>query len=77
MGGLAVVLRRMRLSASPALTLIGLNLVLSFVVPNISILGHLGGLVAGAVATVTLVYAPRAPQPLAGGGDRTIVVTCS
>ena len=58
MGGLAVILRRMRLSARPALTLIGINLVLSFVVPNISILGHLGGLVAGAIGTAVLVYSP-------------------
>jgi membrane associated rhomboid family serine protease len=58
MGALAVVLRRMRLSARPAVTLIVLNLVLSFVVPNISILGHLGGLVSGAVASALLVYAP-------------------
>jgi membrane associated rhomboid family serine protease len=58
MGGLAVVLRRMRMSARPALTLIGLNLVLGFVVPDISILGHLGGLVAGAVAAAVLVYSP-------------------
>jgi membrane associated rhomboid family serine protease len=58
MGALAVVLRRMRLSARPALALIAVNLVLSFVVPNISILGHLGGLVAGAVASAALVYAP-------------------
>jgi membrane associated rhomboid family serine protease len=58
MGGLAVVLRRLRLSARPALTLIGLNLVLSFVVPGISILGHLGGLVTGAAASAVLVHAP-------------------
>jgi membrane associated rhomboid family serine protease len=58
MGALAVVLARMRLSARPAVTLIVLNLVLSFVVPNISILGHLGGLVCGAVASAVLVYAP-------------------
>jgi len=58
MGGLAVVLRRLRMSARPALTLIGLNLVLGFVVPDISILGHLGGLVAGALAAAVLVYSP-------------------
>jgi len=76
MGGLAVVLRRMRLSASPALTLIGLNLVLSFVVPNISILGHLGGLVAGAVATAALVYAPaRDRNRWQAAGIGAIVVT--
>jgi membrane associated rhomboid family serine protease len=58
MGGLAVLLRRMDLSLRPAVTLIVINLVISFVVPNISILGHVGGLVAGAAATAALVYAP-------------------
>ena len=59
MGGLAVVLLRLRRSPGPALTVILLNVVISFVVPGISIYGHLGGLVFGAVVTAGLVYAPR------------------
>jgi membrane associated rhomboid family serine protease len=59
MGGLAVVLIRMRRDPRPALTIIALNVIISFVVPGISILGHLGGLAAGAVTTAGLVYAPR------------------
>ena len=59
MGGLAVVLLRMRRDPRPALTIILLNVVISFVVPGISILGHLGGLVFGTAATAGLVYAPR------------------
>jgi membrane associated rhomboid family serine protease len=75
MGGLAVVLLRMKLSARPALTLIGLNLVLSFVVPDISILGHLGGLVAGAIGTVVLVYAPaRNRNGWQAGGIAALVI---
>jgi membrane associated rhomboid family serine protease len=58
MGGLAVVLRRLRQPPGPALTMIGINLVLSVVVPNISIWGHLGGLAVGAVVTAAMVYAP-------------------
>lgn len=58
MGGLAVVLRRLRHSPAPALSLIAVNIVISLVVPGISILGHLGGLVAGAIATATIVYSP-------------------
>jgi membrane associated rhomboid family serine protease len=54
MGGLAVVLIKLRLSPSPALTIILLNVVISFVVPNISILGHFGGLAFGAAATAAL-----------------------
>lgn len=58
MGGLAVVLMKMRLSPRPALTIILLNVVISFVVPNISILGHLGGLVFGAAITAAMLYTP-------------------
>ncbi|MGH3870893.1 MAG: rhomboid family intramembrane serine protease [Pseudonocardiaceae bacterium] len=59
MGGLAVVLLRLRRSPRPALTIIALNVIISFVVPGISILGHLGGLAFGAAVTAGLVYAPR------------------
>ncbi|MGH3944832.1 MAG: rhomboid family intramembrane serine protease, partial [Pseudonocardiaceae bacterium] len=59
MGGLAVVLMRMRRSPRPALTIILLNVVITFVVPGLSIFGHLGGLVFGAAVTAGLVYAPR------------------
>ena len=34
------------------------NIVISLVIPGISIIGHLGGLVVGAAATAALVYAP-------------------
>jgi membrane associated rhomboid family serine protease len=59
MGGLAVVLLRMRRSPGPALTIILLNVVISFALPSISILGHLGGLVFGTAVTAGLLYAPR------------------
>jgi membrane associated rhomboid family serine protease len=59
MGGLAVVLLRLRRSPRPALTIIALNVVITFVVPGLSIFGHLGGLIFGAAVTAGLVYAPR------------------
>lgn len=59
MGGLVMVLLRLRRDPRPALTIILLNVVISFVVPGISILGHLGGLVVGTAVTAGLVYAPR------------------
>jgi membrane associated rhomboid family serine protease len=59
MGGLAVVLMRLRLSPRPALTIIVLNVIISFAVPNISILGHLGGLACGAALTAAMVYGPK------------------
>lgn len=58
MGGLVVVLIRMRRSPRPALTIILLNVVITFVVPGISILGHLGGLAFGAAVTAGMVYSP-------------------
>ncbi len=58
MGGLAVVLMRLRMSPRPALTIILLNVIISVVLPNVSILGHLGGLAFGAAVTATVVYAP-------------------
>jgi membrane associated rhomboid family serine protease len=58
MGGLAVLLRRLNLPPGPAVSMIVINLVISFVVPGISVLGHLGGLVVGAVAAAAMVYAP-------------------
>jgi membrane associated rhomboid family serine protease len=61
MGALAVVLLRLRLSPRPALTLILLNVIISFTVPNISILGHLGGLATGTAVTAAMLYTPKKP----------------
>ena len=36
-----------------------INLVFTFTVPGISIAGHLGGLVIGALVALVLAYAPR------------------
>lgn len=59
MGGLAVVLVRLRRRPGAVLTIIAVNVFISFVVPGLSILGHLGGLVFGAAVTTGMVYAPR------------------
>lgn len=59
MGGIAVAAFKLRVSLRPVLMVIALNVVLSVVVPGISLLGHLGGLVIGVVSTAALIYAPR------------------
>jgi membrane associated rhomboid family serine protease len=64
MGGLVVVLRRLRFPLGQVTGLIVVNIVISVVIPGISIVGHLGGLVVGAAATAALVHAP-------GRGART------
>jgi membrane associated rhomboid family serine protease len=68
MGGLAVVLRRMRVPPSQAFGLIAVNIVISVVLPGISLAGHLGGLVVGAAATAALVYAPARNRNLVQAG---------
>jgi membrane associated rhomboid family serine protease len=58
MGGLTVLLRRLRLSLRPALIMIVINLVFSVTVPGISLAAHVGGLLTGAALTAILLYGP-------------------
>jgi membrane associated rhomboid family serine protease len=60
-----IVLRNLGLDPRAMLVTIGLNLAISFA-PGISLLGHLGGLIVGALTALVLVYAPR-------GANRTPV----
>jgi membrane associated rhomboid family serine protease len=57
-GGIAVVVFKAKLNPGPVLTLIGINIFLSVALPGISLLGHVGGLLAGALAAAAMVYAP-------------------
>ncbi|WP_326522457.1 rhomboid family intramembrane serine protease [Cellulomonas alba] len=58
-GAVFAVMRRMGGDIRSILTLIVLNLVLGFVVANISWQAHVGGLVTGAVLAAAYAYAPR------------------
>ena len=59
--GAAFVLERQAgITRGPAFTVIVLNLVLSFVIPGISIGGHLGGLAGGALSMLALTRFGRA-----------------
>ncbi|AOS60867.1 rhomboid family intramembrane serine protease [Actinoalloteichus hymeniacidonis] len=59
MGGIAIAAIRLKVNPRQALMVIGINLVISITIPGISLLGHVGGLVVGALATAGMVFAPR------------------
>ena len=75
MSGLLLVLLRLRRPYGQVVAVIVLNLVISRIVPGISIAGHVGGLLVGAVAAAALVYAPArharwCRRPRSGGSPR-------
>jgi membrane associated rhomboid family serine protease len=74
MGSIVVVVLRLKLNPRPVLMIIALNIFISVAVPNISLLGHLGGLAVGAIATAALVYAP-AKSRLAWQAGALVVLT--
>lgn len=53
------VLRKLGRSASGLIPVLVINLVLTFTVPTISIAGHIGGLITGAVIGFGMAHAPR------------------
>jgi membrane associated rhomboid family serine protease len=59
LGAALVVSVRRGYDASWLLGLLGINLVFSFVAPNVSWQGHLGGLVGGLLLGAALAWAPR------------------
>lgn len=58
MGAVLVTVLRLRLNPQPVLVVIAINVMISFL-PGISLFGHLGGFVAGVLASAALLYAPR------------------
>ena len=64
LGAFLVVTRRLGRDTTGVLVLLGINLVYGFVVPGIDWRAHLGGLVAGGLAALALVYAPRRGRTL-------------
>jgi membrane associated rhomboid family serine protease len=59
LGGVLVVVLKLKLNPGAVIATIAINLVLSVAIPGISVLGHLGGLVVGALVTAAIIYAPR------------------
>ena len=62
MGAYAVTVLKLRLNPTGLLITLALNAFITFGIPGISIYGHLGGLMTGALVTVALLYAPQANQ---------------
>ncbi|GAA0970513.1 rhomboid family intramembrane serine protease [Acrocarpospora macrocephala] len=58
-GALFVVSRRLGYDARGVVWLIGINVVLTFLIPGISWQGHLGGLVVGVLVSAVFAYAPE------------------
>lgn len=58
MGGLLVLVYRLKVNPSQVIGMIAINLVISVAIPGISLLGHVGGLVTGALLTAALIYLP-------------------
>ncbi|MEU6412598.1 rhomboid family intramembrane serine protease [Microbispora sp. NPDC046933] len=73
-GALFVVARRLGYDARGALWLIGINVVLTFVVPGISWQGHLGGLVTGTIVAAGFAYAPPRNRTLVQAGVAAAVL---
>ena len=64
MGALLVIVWRVGGDTRSLLTLLGINVVVTFVFPNISWQGHLGGLLGGALVALVVVFAPRQRRTL-------------
>jgi membrane associated rhomboid family serine protease len=58
-GAFYVILRRMGRDTSMITMILVINLIFTFAVPAISVAGHLGGLITGALVAAGLAYAPR------------------
>ncbi|WP_280400636.1 rhomboid family intramembrane serine protease [Nocardia carnea] len=58
-GAITVILVRLRQNPNSMLILIGINVFISFSLPGISLWGHLGGLAAGTLATLGVLFLPE------------------
>jgi membrane associated rhomboid family serine protease len=73
-GAWFVVSRRLGLDSRMVVTLIVLNLVISFSVPYIAWQAHVGGLIAGGLLTAAYAYAPRKNRTLLQVGATVAMV---
>ncbi|WP_341242038.1 rhomboid family intramembrane serine protease [uncultured Nocardioides sp.] len=74
---LLVVARKIGADMRQLVILVGINVVITFAVPNISWQGHLGGFLGGALVAALLVHAPRGPRRSAFQLVGLVLVTLS
>jgi membrane associated rhomboid family serine protease len=67
MAAIFVILKRLHLSVAPILPIIVINVIFTFTIANISVAGHLGGLVIGGIVATVLAYAPQDRRVLVQG----------
>jgi membrane associated rhomboid family serine protease len=58
-GATAVFVRRLRYDIRPVIGLLAVNLIITFVVPDIAWQAHIGGLVAGGLLAIAMAYGPQ------------------
>ncbi|HPZ95061.1 MAG TPA: rhomboid family intramembrane serine protease, partial [Mycobacterium sp.] len=68
-GATLVAAKRLNLDVKWLVSLIAINLVITFTLPGISWQGHIGGLITGAAVGAAFVYAPRAQRNLVQAGS--------
>ena len=73
-GAYFVVARRLRVDARGVVALIVLNLVITFLIPNIAWQAHVGGLITGGLIAAAYVYAPRQRRALVQIGATVVMV---
>lgn len=62
MAALIFFFRAMNMDLRPIITLLILNLAFGFFIPGISVIGHLGGAIAGGAVGAVFAFAPRGSQ---------------
>ena len=67
-GATFVLAKRLNLDVRGVVTLIAINMAITFTIPGISWQGHVGGLITGGLIAAAYLYAPRAGRNLLQGG---------
>ena len=74
LGAYLVVSKRLRRDTTPVLVLLAVNLAYGFLAPRIDWRAHLGGLVAGGLVALAMVYAPKDRRTLVQAAGTLLVV---